>query len=176
MCRGSPLLAVLDPGGEAMNAAGAPKWMDPAAYAAEKTGVGWLDPARELDYTVWQTGDVPESRMPTLESPDSPAALYTRPAIGAIPTIDGLSAGMTPIQQRSLISGANGTPYTSPEAQNYWKQLVGQSLITGPNTLNTQQVLLPSEEAYMRDALGVNINPELGGLKRNQAIYSALYG
>lgn len=115
-------------------------------YAARRTSLG-RESGREQGLT----------RQRTLAEQS-----FIRPEIMPSPQFLGLSAAMSPLQQRTAIASravaGQGGEYTSPEAQTYYDNLLQRSLIGDGSELFGLDTLLPIDLQYLAQIRGIE-NP-----------------
>lgn len=104
---------------------------------------------------------------PTVQGPEpvkpvtGPLAPGSRPEPGEAPEFLEFDPNMTDIQRRTAIAthalSGSDSRYRQPATQEYWKNLLGSSLIGESGELNPyQSTVLPIESQYMSQVLGID--------------------
>lgn len=87
---------------------------------------------------------------------------FMRPMEMPTPNFLGLTSAMTPLQQRSAIASrgvaGQGGAYTSPEAQEYYSNLLQRALIGESGDLAGLDTLLPIDMQFLAQVMGIE-NP-----------------
>lgn len=114
-----------------------------------------------------------DTQVPQQYAPKSQA--FSRPGELAAPDFLGLNPAMTDLQRRSAIAtfGSQGedSSYRDPRVKDYYYNLIQRALVNDQGGLNDySSTVLPVEERYLRQTLGLNYEPQ------SQSLLNAIAG